>query len=534
MLCLISRALVALALLAGPVAAQSFTLPEIELQNSGPCRQLAIRDRTNAAMIPLGCVDTTSHVLDGSLQSVRAAGNGGMLRQLGAVLGDRMSVANYAGVDPTGAADSTTAFQNAYNAASAGQEILIPPGVYKVGALTGSKWVRWNASGASAAPGASLFNLPGLVSYGFGAPQLVVQSQTSANDLAAFSIRRNTSHSGGTLGSVSSGIRVDHTVGGPGNTGQTNYEWAFTSVMNNWSSAGENVGGYMQCNNYGTGPCWGGLMEVVDKTGNANPTAGLVAQELDLNANGTDVNGNRVISDLVLRRPSGSTGAAAQALAGIRFQGSYDNASSVFNNLVLANPGIQFREGINLSQGLMQSGGSGMRLAANMAILFDAAGTNGLTFGSAFGGMLMTAPGGFGVQGATLGTTAGSSARVANFSGTTSNSDNLYVNLVRKTAGSDWTTAAWRIGRTVDESVRAASIDLTSTGVTLNGTVSLTAPVQLPVMSFTNLPRSAGVGMQAYCSDCREPGQAAGAGTGITVFRGLTGWRSTAGGAAAN
>lgn len=58
MLRLISRALVALALLTGPVVAQSFTLPELGLQSSGACRQLAARDRTSNAMISLGCLDT--------------------------------------------------------------------------------------------------------------------------------------------------------------------------------------------------------------------------------------------------------------------------------------------------------------------------------------------------------------------------------------------------------------------------------------------------------------------------------------------
>ena len=56
----ISKALVALALLAGPAAAQNFTLPELGLQNTGTCRQLATRNRMNGAMVALGCVDTVN------------------------------------------------------------------------------------------------------------------------------------------------------------------------------------------------------------------------------------------------------------------------------------------------------------------------------------------------------------------------------------------------------------------------------------------------------------------------------------------
>lgn len=61
MLRLISKALVALALLTGPLAAQSFTLPELGIQNTGSCRQLAARDRTNNTMVALGCLDTAGH-----------------------------------------------------------------------------------------------------------------------------------------------------------------------------------------------------------------------------------------------------------------------------------------------------------------------------------------------------------------------------------------------------------------------------------------------------------------------------------------
>ena len=57
---LISKALVALALLADPAVAQGFTIPELGLQNTGSCRQLAARDRTSNAMVPLGCLDTVS------------------------------------------------------------------------------------------------------------------------------------------------------------------------------------------------------------------------------------------------------------------------------------------------------------------------------------------------------------------------------------------------------------------------------------------------------------------------------------------
>ncbi|SOR27124.1 exported protein of unknown function [Methylorubrum extorquens] len=60
--------LIALATLASssvfaPVSAQTFTLPEIGLQASGACPQLAMRERTGKTMVPLGCLDGTAKVI---------------------------------------------------------------------------------------------------------------------------------------------------------------------------------------------------------------------------------------------------------------------------------------------------------------------------------------------------------------------------------------------------------------------------------------------------------------------------------------
>lgn len=41
---------------ASPASAQTFTLAEIGLQDSGACPQLAVRDRTSNIMVPLGCI----------------------------------------------------------------------------------------------------------------------------------------------------------------------------------------------------------------------------------------------------------------------------------------------------------------------------------------------------------------------------------------------------------------------------------------------------------------------------------------------
>ncbi|KQP61120.1 hypothetical protein ASF41_22895 [Methylobacterium sp. Leaf111] len=64
----ICLALIALAGLSSAVPAQTFNLPEIGIQTSGPCRQLAVRNQNSKAMVPLGCLNPTTGVFDGAAQ----------------------------------------------------------------------------------------------------------------------------------------------------------------------------------------------------------------------------------------------------------------------------------------------------------------------------------------------------------------------------------------------------------------------------------------------------------------------------------
>lgn len=53
---LVALATVAACVVAAPAPAQTFTLAEIGLENSGGCPKLAARDRTSNVMVPLGCI----------------------------------------------------------------------------------------------------------------------------------------------------------------------------------------------------------------------------------------------------------------------------------------------------------------------------------------------------------------------------------------------------------------------------------------------------------------------------------------------
>ena len=148
-----------------------------------------------------------------------------------------------------------------------------------------------------------------------------------ASDQAGYLFRRRASYSGGTAGFVNSAIRTETIV----SPGATAYEWVDVSVLNNYATAGENVAKYSQGNKYGTGPTWASVSEAIDWTATANPTAGLIGHEVDVRANGTDNNNNRVGIDVVVSRPLVAgvpTGAAMVATTGIRLQNGGDASAS--------------------------------------------------------------------------------------------------------------------------------------------------------------------------------------------------------------
>lgn len=94
-----------------PAAAQTFTLPELGLQNSGACPELAVRERTGKTMVSVGCVDGTAKTIrwkgEGSgisLTPSTTAATGTLAR----LMADRAPLANPSFVD-TAIVSRTTA-----------------------------------------------------------------------------------------------------------------------------------------------------------------------------------------------------------------------------------------------------------------------------------------------------------------------------------------------------------------------------------------------------------------------------------------
>ena len=116
-------------------------------------------------------------------------------------------------------------------------------------------------------------------------PLLISRTSTTSDDEPLLKLMRSTSHSGGSAGFVDFTQLINLTV----NAGATNYEWALTSILNNYAAAGENVASYFQANKYGVGPTWSAVFDCRNMTtGTSTATGAMPCMEMDIGAVGLD------------------------------------------------------------------------------------------------------------------------------------------------------------------------------------------------------------------------------------------------------
>jgi len=211
-----------------------------------------------------------------------------------------------------------------------------------------------------------------------------IETITTPNSDPISYVARVTNYTGGTPGFVTSASRVRTIT----NATNTNFEWAFLSVLDNYADAGENVAIYAQANKRGAGPTWAGVLEVKDRNpSSATASAGLIGLELDVFANGTDANNNRIGIDIVAGRtdPLDTTCritwglrmlAQANNPANATYQGGILLNATMLTGIQIAgviNKGIYFTStksiGIDFADGIFSS--AAIRFAANQEITLE-------------------------------------------------------------------------------------------------------------------------------------------------------------------
>jgi hypothetical protein len=289
------------------------------------------------------------------------------------------------GADSTGVSDSAAAF-TAAGSVYAREQVNIPAGTFK---LNSAPTPTATALVWSFQPGATLTGA-GAGSTGWGAGPLLqdCQSITTSTDIATRYVRRTTSHTGGNAGFVNATLMAESFIG----SGVTDIEWTILGVLHNSATEGQNVAGYFQGNKLaGAGPTWAGVVEAHDRSGISNPTTSLLGLEVDVFADGTDINSQRIGVDIV-----GGVGVSIgpTIYAGLRIgpQNGAANNCNYTNEVYLygvATRGINIALAANSSIGIDVSSSTlsyaALRIGSSQYVGFDSSDVHTLGYNSGTG-----------------------------------------------------------------------------------------------------------------------------------------------------
>jgi hypothetical protein len=244
------------------------------------------------------------------------AGTGAVATTVQTKLREIVSVKDFGAVSD-GATNNTTFFATA---GAASNYLTVSNGTYNLATTPsmGNTAIEFGANTVLNGAGGTALGYTG-----FTRKQLL-HNGTAGTDFATSYIRRNATHTGGTFGYVSSGLRVDTYVSAPA----TNFEWAITGVVDSSATAGQNVGVYGQGIKRAAGAVWGMVAEVIDPVGTNNPTTGMVGLEVDCRGNGTDNSNNKLGIDIVVNRQN-PVGATNEVGFGVRLQNGGDAGCKV-------------------------------------------------------------------------------------------------------------------------------------------------------------------------------------------------------------
>lgn len=138
------------------------------------------------------------------------------------------------------------------------------------------------------------------------------EGKTSSTDGFSFRVDRRADYiTPGTFGYLNATVLIKSEI-----TGQTSaFETGLAIIQNNYANVGgtwdttpQHHAAVFQANRYGTAPTWGLVIEAIDRQFAANPVAGILGIELDVQGAGTDANNNKVGIAMVNRREGGLSG----------------------------------------------------------------------------------------------------------------------------------------------------------------------------------------------------------------------------------
>jgi hypothetical protein len=498
------------------------------------------------------------------------------------------------GAKLNGVTDDTAAFKAAYVAAPTGSAIYVPNGTTVLQApstwgVALTKYVKWIIDGtvltngtplAACIPnggGPAAFALPGFV---FGNTQTGLSASQANSAPSDFTVDQScyiVSHTGGSNGQVATNSRNDTIIyNSPGNYiwgGLDRLIWTGVQTPSAITPA-QHVGRYIQTIRQAITSAsnglylpqpqlWAACIEYRDTTGLPSSAANnSLTIEMDWMGNGLDNANSRTIQSLVVgqHNTSGPAVEVSSVIGVWLAQGSTGSVKSVFSINIPFSHAV-----LDTSPATSIGNAPAIMLAAGQAIAFDTTNANRLAYNSTTGVLTWTEgsqsyPVGKGIA-VGLPNSYSTSTTLANtlagdmifLTGTTAYSITLpaastvaagtgFTFSVLGSApvsiipnGTDSIDCSPVTLRTYDRYHIVSDGSLTWHEVFRTNAVSpkFTGPPMLPSYTVASLPTGIAAGALAFASNGRKPSEAAGAGTGITVFFDGTTWISQCSGLAA-
>jgi hypothetical protein len=490
-----------------------------------------------------------------------------------------------------GVTDDTAAFITAYQMAPPGGTIYVPNGTTVIQAapnwgIPTTKLVKWIIDGTTLSNGSPLGDsIPtGQNSTGVMLPATVTglgttgsifsQGNSQPTDFAVLHASYVVSHTGGSVQSVISNSRTDTIISqSPFNNVWSGYDrlvWSGPQTPSATSPA-KHVGRYVQAirQTVGTNAAgtplpqplmWSAYVQYLDTTGNPSSwTNASVTTEMDWIGNGVDDANQRQILSLVLGQ-NNTAGAAAELSTAVGVSIATGSTGKVYR---VFNVNVPYSISVLDTTGATQlAGAAAIRLAAGQAIAFEPTNSVNLTYSSTLSAIIAK----YGATTCAIGRGISVSFGIVYSANATlsASSSGCIVFLVGAgsytvtlppaatvMAGTGFTFSAIGTGTVSIVAAGTDTIDLApitlrqydryhiiSDGSSLWREIFRTnfvsphfaGPPVLPSYSVSGLPTAPGTGAQAFATNGRKPNEAAGAGTGVTVFYDGTKWVSVCSG----
>jgi hypothetical protein len=309
----------AAALLITGAQAQTLGLPELGLQTTGACRMLAVKDRSNNASVPIGCLDTGTHRFTTNALKV--------------IYGAKLD----------GTTDDSLAFNAARSALGSNTGVVdVPAGTFNAAAPTGGPTapILWRMFGNLVAGGAPVAGIGTDVVETFitGAGKFIGQTDApvaSGSAQPLMTVQRAVHRAGGDPG-VMPTFTVNTDVA---NNSTTPFIWGLVSRISdsNTFTGGNDVAGYFQAvrsDGQVTLPrtaLWASTFEARDRNNAPSSQTGpLLGSEVDIFGNNLDNANVRLGQDIVVGRHNTSPGYTMEAAYGSRVSSSSGDTANAW------------------------------------------------------------------------------------------------------------------------------------------------------------------------------------------------------------